>query len=84
MKAKTHGNHALLPVETNLSRKAVTEEFKTSSTRVFLSHDLFADNMPSITATPVSLASTSTATVTSIATAAATPTPVTKNDFVIK
>ena len=73
-----------MPVGTNLSGKAVAEEFKTSSTRVFLSHDLFADNMPSITATPVSLASTSTATVTSIATAAATPTPVTKNDFVIK
>ena len=75
-----------MPVGTNLSGKAVAEEFKTSSTRVFLSHDLFAENMPSTTATSISLASTSTATVTSIATATATTTSVTvtSNDFVIK
>ena len=72
-----------MPVGTNLSGKAVAEEFKTSSTRVF---DLFAENMPSTTATSISLASTSTATVTSIATATATATTtsVTSNDFVIK
>ena len=67
-----------MPVGTNLSGKAVAEEFKTSSTGVFLSHDLFAENMPSTTATSVSLASTSTATAT------ATTTSVTSNDFVIK
>ena len=73
-----------MPVGTNLRGKAVAEEFKISSTRVFLSHDLFAENMPSTTATSISLASTSTATVTSIATATATTTSVTSNDFVIK
>ena len=64
--------------------RLLQKNMKTSSTRVFLSHDLFADNMPSTTATSVSLASTSTATVTSIATATATTTSVTSNDFVIK
>ncbi|XP_073258133.1 uncharacterized protein [Porites lutea] len=82
LKAKPHGNHALSPVGTNLSGKAVAEEFKTSSTRVFLSHDLFADNMPSTTATSVALASTSTATVTSIATATATTTSVTSGSAI--
>lgn len=82
MKAKPHGNHALLPVGTNLSGKAVAEEFKTSSTRVFLSHDLFADNIP---ATSESSASTSTVTVTTTTTTVtAMATSVTSNDFVVK
>ena len=83
MKAKPHGNHALLPVGANLSGMAVAEEFKTSATRVLIFYPMtfLQTNMPSSTATSVSLASTSVATVTSIATA--TTTSVT-SDFVIK